>query len=169
MNLRTKNLKFVLLASVFFALFLPTFFPFFHLPYFAPFLVIACYQRPLITCLWFSLLCGLLIDLLSDGNRLGFYAMNYSLTILILYPQRKNLFSDSLTTLPLMVFFFSFFSTFLEISFLYSMGKLPFLSWRWVVTDLLLLPVLDGLSAFIVFVLPSILFGTSLRKSSDYF
>jgi rod shape-determining protein MreD len=169
MNLRNKNLKLIFLTTCLFTLFLPTLFPFFHLLYFVPFLIIAIYKKSLSTCLWYSLLCGLLIDLLSDESRLGFYAMNYSLTIFLLYPQRKNFFSDSITTLPLMSFFFSVISTVIEIAYLSSTGRSPSLSMQWIMTDLLIMPVFDGVYAFMVFILPFALFGKRQRKGTDYF
>lgn len=169
MNLRAKNLKIIFLITCLFTLFSPNFFPFFRLIYFVPFLVITIYQKPLTTCLWYAIICGLVIDLLSDGTRLGFYSMNYALTTFVLYPQRKNFFSDSITTLPLMSFFFSFISTAIEIAYRYSTGNLPLLNVQWAFTDLLIMPTADGMYAFIVFILPFAIFGKKQRKGTDYF
>ncbi|MEM1283274.1 MAG: mreD [Chlamydiota bacterium] len=169
MNLRTKNLKLIFLTTCLFTLFLPNLFPFVHLLYFVPFLVITIYQKPLTTCLWFSLICGLLLDLLSDGTRLGFYAMNYAVTSFALYPQRKNFFSDSITTLPIMSFFFSIISTIIELTYRSSTGKLPSLSIQWAFTDLLVMPAADAMYSFAVFILPFALFGKPQRKGTDYF
>ncbi len=169
MNLRTKNLKLIFLITSLFTLFLPNLFPFFRLLYFVPFLVIAIYQKPLTSCLWIAVICGMLMDLLSDGTRLGFYAMNYALTTFVLYPQRKNFFSDSISTLPLMSFFFAVISTTIEIAYRYSTGKLPPLNIHWAFADLLVMPVADGVYAFIVFILPFVIFGKQQRKGTDYF
>lgn len=169
MNLRNKNLKLIFLACCLFTLIFPSLFPHVHLLYFAPFLVIALYQKSLAACLWYAALCGLSIDLLSDGNRLGFYALNYSLTTLLLFPQRKNFFSDSISTLPLMSFLFSALSTVVEIASRFSMGTLPTLSLQWAFTDLIAMPAADALFAFALFILPHAVFGKPERKGRDYF
>lgn len=169
MNLRAKNLKLVFIISCVLTLFLPTIIPYAHILYFVPLIVICMYQKTLITCVYYSLVCGLFIDLVSDGDRIGFYAMNYSLSTFILYPQKKNFFADNLTTLPLMTFFYSVISTSLEVAYFLSVSRIPPLTIKWVISDIIVMPSIDAVYAFIIFILPAVLFGKPQRKGTDYF
>jgi rod shape-determining protein MreD len=143
--------------------------PYFRLSFFAPFLVIACYKKPLIACLWFSLLCGLILDLLSSHTRIGIHALTFCITISLLYPQKRNFFADSLSTLPIMTFLFASLSSFIMALLLYSLEMNSMLSWNWILTDLIIMPAADGLYAFCCFILPALLFGKPRRRSKDYF
>lgn len=124
--------------------------------FFAPFLVITYYKKSFIVCLWYSLICGLLTDLLSDHHRFGFYALSYCLTTFFLYSQRVNYFEDRFTTVPLMTAFFSFGSTLIHTLILSSLGDPISLSWKWIQTDLFWMPLVDALYAAIAFSLPSL-------------
>jgi rod shape-determining protein MreD len=169
MNLERKSIGFVFIASLFFVLCFPALFPSWRLMFFAPFLIILFYQKPFLTCLWISLLCGLLLDLLSSHVRIGMYAIDYCLTTWILYQQRRNFFADSLSTLPLMTFFFSVLATILQLGLIYVFQQKVIVSWQWVFTDLIYMPVFDALFAFSFFVLPAALIGKRPRRGKDYF
>lgn len=169
MNIRNKSLTIVFLITFLSLIILPALFPVANFFYFAPLIIISFYQKPLITCLWYALVCGLFIDVLSDSLRLGFFATNYCITAFILFPQRKNFFSDSITTLPLMTFLFSFISTVLQTFTLYSINKPVALSAEWFFSELIIMPAIDSLYAFAFFILPFAIFGKRQRTGSDYF
>ena len=105
MNMAQKSLFGSFLAALAMTLFFPILLPAWGLAYFAPFLIIVYYQKRLLTCLWASLLCGLILDLLSSKTHLGFHGLAYLAATSILFPRRRNFFGDNLTTMPLMVFF----------------------------------------------------------------
>lgn len=147
----------------------PVVFSGWRLMFFAPFLIILYYKKSFLTCLWSSCFCGLLLDVLSAHTHLGLYAMNYTVTTGLLYNQRRHFFADSISTLPLMTLFFSLLSTMIQWGLMYAFEQRVFFSWQWVLTDLIYMPVLDALYAFICFVLPSWIFSRSPRRGKDYF
>lgn len=134
--------------------------------FFAPFLVIAYYNQTLRSCLWLSLLCGFLIDLLSSQHRLGLFALNYCLTTLFLYQQKKHFFQDNPTTFPLMTFFFSVLSTSIHIALLMFFGKPLFLTSDFFTQDLIRLPLYDAFYAGIAYTFPYLLFPKKGKKQS---
>ncbi len=137
-------------------IFLPVFFSFLHLTFFAPFLIIAYYKKPFAVALWFSLLCGLLMDLVSSQHHLGLHAFAYGCTTWVLYGQKRHFFEDRPSTLPIMTAFFAVLSTLIQIAML-ALFEIPLpISWAWVASDLVLMPVLDALYAFVWFTLPSL-------------
>lgn len=169
MNLEQKNLTYVVLFSVLMFLCLPIFFPAWRFMVFAPMLVIVFYKQSYIFCLWWSLLCGLFLDLLSAHTQFGLYAVNYCLTTLLLYAQRSNFFADSLTTLPLMTFFFAALSSMIQWALMYIFENENVFSWQWAMTDILYMPALDSVYAFLCFILPALLFGKRPMRGRDYF
>jgi hypothetical protein len=169
MNLAKKNLYWLFAITLACTLFVPTLYPAGRLFFFIPFLIVTYYQKPYATCLWASLGCGFIVDLLSSASHLGLCAMIYTMTTAILYRQRLNFFGDSLSTLPIMTFFFAVISTGL-LSISISIFEHEFhLSWKWLLTDLLLFPLFDSFYAYICFILPFQLFSPQPRKGSDYF
>ena len=127
------------------------------LSYFAPFLVLLFYVRPESSCLWWSLGCGLFIDLVSANLRLGVHAIAYCLTTFLLYKQKQHFFQDRFSTLPLMTFLFSACSS-LICRLLLELFTTGFaLSLSWMVIDLLLLPVIDAFYGALLFSLPAYL------------
>jgi len=132
----------------------PLFFPKVHLFYFVPYLVICLYRYSRILVLWRACLCGIMIDLLSSGSVFGLTSINYCCVSFFLFGQTRNFFEDKLSTLPLMTFLFSFLSTlFLAFSALFIQRAYSF-SWKWAVTDLIGMPIVDALYASLVFSLP---------------
>jgi cell shape-determining protein MreD len=169
MNLQKKNLLFVFLSALALTLFVPVVFPTLKLVFLAPFLIVLLYKKPLITCLWGSLICGLILDILSPHTRLGLYSMNFTLTTGILYAQRRHFFADKASTLPIMTFFFSVISTVIQ-GVLLNTFEGPFqISWGWLFSDLIVMPLMDASYAFLIFILPYLLFGKPVRKGKDYF
>jgi hypothetical protein len=169
MDLYNKRLDLTFLICLTFTLTIPVIFSDLRLLFLIPFQIVMYYQKPFIACLWGSLLCGTLVDLFSSYSRLGMCALTYTLTTCILYRQRENFFSDSLSTLPLMTFFFSVISTVIQLTFHFASDQTVVVTPLWALHDLIIMPVADGLYAFIVFILPSILFGKPRRKGKDYF
>lgn len=169
MNLERKHLSLILLIALILVLIGPVLFPSWRLNFFAPFLIVLYYQKSYLACLWASFFCGLILDLLSADTRFGIHALEYCLTTAILYGQRRNFFSDSLVTLPLMTFFFSVVATVIEWVASYIFGNEIGVTWQWMVTDLLYMPAWDAACAFLLFILPVFIFGKPPRRGKDYF
>lgn len=168
---RTRTTNFRLFGAFCFALapviFLTPWFPEWPLTYFAPFLVITYYKKPFETCLWLSLICGLIMDLLSSHRHLGLFALNYCLVTTILYSQRQHFFEDSLSTLPIMCFFFAIVSTLIQIPLHHVFESPIVLAKDWWINDLIVMPGIDALYGFVWFTLPGLFLP---RKSNrEYF
>lgn len=168
-NLDSRRLDAVFIICLLLMVSVPAIMPQLRLSFCAPFLIITLYQKTLPTCLLLAFLCGFLLDLLSSNSRLGLYAFNFCVTLMILYPQRRNFFADSISTLPIMTFLFGIVSTMIMALLLYSIESRNVFSWPWVITDLICMPFLDGLYAFILFILPPLLIGKPRRQAKDYF
>lgn len=138
-----------------------------RLTFFAPFLIIQYYKRPLVGSVWFSMVCGVIMDLMASQQWFGMWALNYSLTTLILYRLRHRFFSDSVSTVPLMTAFFGIFSTCIQFFLLLVFERGVTLDLHGFVTDLFLMPVLDGVYAYVFFIAPGI-FMPRLKKR-EYF
>lgn len=146
------------------ALILPILFPSARLFYFAPFLILSFYQLPLPKCLWWALICGFIVDLLSSQTRLGIYSINYCVTAALLYRYKYFFFEDRPSTIPVMTACFAFVSALIQLGLFYITGKVFSFSWEWVKSDLLWMPLQDAFYALIAFTLPSWLFTkTGLR------
>lgn len=168
-NLDSKNLKIAFAICLALTVAIPSIEPTLRLLFFAPFLIIAIYQTPLKIALWLALACGLILDLLSSSPRLGIYSMSFCLAMLLVYPQRKNFFADSLSTLPIMTFVFSAVATFILACLLYIIDMHNVFSWQWFFTDVLVMPAADALFAFALFILPALAMGKRIRRGKDYF
>lgn len=169
MNLSQRDLKLLFILALFFTLFLPLYFPKIKLLWFAPFLITLYYQKPIAACLWASLGCGLVLDLTTSTDHFGIHAFNYVVVSTLLYSQKRHFFGDSLSTLPIMTYFFSVISTLLQMLLLNIFEDIDIFSVGWVIRDLTLMPLLDALYAFILFVLPWRLLGGKQRSGKDYF
>lgn len=149
---------------------MPSLFPSIKLYYFIPFLIRCFYLKPLNSSLKFALCIGLIVDIFSAHSRFGLYSTNYVITTYFLYGLKRNFFEDNFTTLPVMTFFFSLFSTILQYFMLVLLDThAPSLSLSFILIDFILMPISDSLFALFVFTLPTFLFGKPVKKGSDYF
>lgn len=169
MNLYSKRLDVAFLLALLPTLFMPALFPGLRFFFFVPFLIILFYQKKLVVCLWASLLAGLLLDLLSSHSRLGIYAFAYVCTTLVLYRYKRHFFADSLSTLPLMTFFFSALTSFMQLLLIYTFEKKIQLGFEWWITDLIVYPIGDAVYGFCIYIVPGWVFGKPIRKGRDYF
>lgn len=140
------------------ALFSNVFIPIVPLFAFAPFLAVVIMRKTLFVSLWLALLCGLIIDLVNTESRFGWYAMCYTATLFLVYPQRRHFFDDKPSALALLTAIISAVCTGIQLMLLFGIRKkLPF-SWGLVFTDLIGMSFLDALYAFVWFTCSLILF-----------
>lgn len=168
-SLDEKRLDLTFFFCLALSLSVPSLFPSLKLLFLIPFLIIACYQVPLSSCLWLAFFCGLTFDLFTSQTHLGIHAFSFSLALLLLYHQKRNFFADSLTTLPIMTFLAASLASFIAAIVLYTIEMKHTLSWHWVLTDLIFLPAADAAYSFCCFILPALLFGKPQRRGKDYF
>lgn len=125
---------------------------------FLPFLLFSLTRLSLPAALLCSATAGLTLDLYTFGSPLGFFALNYSLTSLILFRYKKFFSEEKLFPFALYGVAFSFTSTLIHF-FLYAIIdvhlKLSFLT---LVTDLICMPLLDGVYTIIWVLLPLLLY-----------
>lgn len=157
-------LFYLFLYSFCLAMTLPLLLPFWHLLYFAPFLVLSFYRCSLVSCLWWSLSCGFIIDLFSADTRLGTYAMNYCITTYCLYRYKFHFFEDRLSTLPVMACIFTCLSTLIQTAIFIITSKSISLSWEWVMHDLFLIPMEVALYTILAFSLPLLIVKDLKRR-----
>lgn len=120
---------------------------------FAPFLAIAILKRPWIRALSLSALSGCLLDLLSD-DPMGLHALNYTLITALLFRFRKHFLYDQPLHLSLFTALISFLSTLLQLVLLFLFDRRVPFSGGWIVADLIGMPVIDALYAFVWFTAP---------------
>jgi hypothetical protein len=144
-------------------------FPQLPILFFAPFIVINYYKKNLINCLWFSFLCGIIMDLFSDTYRLGIFPLSYCLTTFFLYFQKDLFFEDRFNTPLIMTALFSALSTLINTSIIYFLTKTQFPSWKWVESDLFWMPLADSIYTLIAFSLPSLFIPKASSKRTRLF
>jgi len=168
---RTKLTNLRLIGAFLFALapilFLSPWLPQWNLTYFAPFIVICFYKKPFETCLWLSLICGLIMDLLSSQRHLGLYSLNYCLATALLYSQKQHFFEDSLSTVPIMCFLFALLTAVIQVPLHTLFESKVTLAKDWWLNDLVLMPMVDALYGFVLFTLPGIFLPRKSKR--EYF
>jgi rod shape-determining protein MreD len=130
------------------------FFPNIRLHSFAPFFALAYNRKSLMTSLWIAALCGIAVDLLCSQLKFGLYSLNYCLTTLLSYRQKKHFFEDKPLALSLFTALISGISTLIQLLLTYAFDQgLPF-TWKLALTDLIGMPCIDALYAFVWFSCP---------------
>lgn len=140
------------------------FFPSIRLAPLAPFLVVCFYRLPFRQCLTLAFVSGLLIDLLSTQFRFGLFGVIHLLASALLYGQKKHFFEDR--PLPFCLYT-SLTSTFLSgLSLLaakFSSMEMA-ISFPVLLSDLVFMPLIDGLYAFLWFVCPISLYTLMTKQ-----
>jgi hypothetical protein len=107
------------------------------------------YAKPFPKAVGLSLLCGLLLDLMSSEFRFGIITLTAVATTLLLYAQKKHFFEDkplafSLFTAVISAVFFA-----IHLCLVYCLDRgAP------ITAALMVMPLLDGLYAFLWFTCP---------------
>ncbi len=121
--------------------------------FFSPFLALIQVRLPLLSCLWISALTGIGLDLLGASLPFGVYALSFTLASLVLFRLRRY-FVDKPIGLVSCTVLFSFLTTCgLNIALTLLDKPLP---WKGIgiLTDFFVLPLFDGLYAWICFSMP---------------
>lgn len=142
------------LFSILLTLFTPFMTTSIPLTFFAPYLILVLYKKRKSQALTQAFLCGSILDLLSASTTIGFWTLNYIVTLLLLGKIKHLFFTEKMSTLPLLSFFFSEISTAFHFTFTHIFCTKSHLSLHWIATDLVLLPLFDGLYGFVLFSIP---------------
>jgi hypothetical protein len=159
-----KNLLPALILSYLGSLIIAWIFPWIRPIGYVGALVLTISRFPLSYALWISAGIGLLIDISSASIPFGFFAINYSLSTLIIFRYRKFFSEEKIEIFPLYAILFSFTSTSIHF-ILYGLIDLQLkLRLFTILTDLLLMPIFDGVYAFLFVFGPLSLYHHLLTK-----
>ena len=135
-----------------------------HLTFFAPVIVAIFLNKPFGFAMRCSLLCGLAIGLFSTAYPLGFYGILYAMALLLIVPFKNFFFSDRMLSLTIYTALFSFFVTLLEFVILTIFFDGLAFSWRGILSEFIIMPLLDGFYAFFWFTGPLYLIHIMKKK-----
>ena len=169
MPLSRKKLFLLFLFQIFLTFETNTFFPSLKICFFIPFLAFSLYNLSFIKLLWISFASGLVFDALSSQYVLGAYSLSFTMTSLACYRLKKIFYQEKKITFFIVTLLFSIVNTSM-ITLLFSDISLKNLTWKWLATDLLIYPVIEGISAFLIYTLPPIALRSFklLKKSPDH-
>ena len=153
----------------FFCHYFPFWLPYTRILLFAPLMTLVFSRLSLPISLWLATLSGLYVDLLSYTGILGLSSLNYVLTTLCIYRFRSYFSEEKIHIFSLYTILFSLVSTLFQLSF-----DLPLITHRpphllTILTDLLLLPIVDGVYALLLFLYPLKLYKIALTPTSILF
>ncbi|MBI3236693.1 MAG: hypothetical protein HYZ48_03200 [Chlamydiales bacterium] len=153
--MRTIPLAFPLFLAILALLFGTALFPNLHLFAFSPFFAIVYNKRSLIASLWITALCGTFLDLISSELTFGLTPLYLVLTTCALYRAKKHFFEDKPLSLSLFTALISSVATLLHIATTTIFDRaIHTLSWKFALIDLIIMPMIDAIYAFIWFYLP---------------
>ena len=156
--MRQIPLLFPFFLSLFFAICGTAILPHIRLLSFSPFLALLYNRCSFHKSLWIASLCGLSIDLFSSEFRLGIHALNYCLTTFLLYNQKQHFFEDKPLALSLFTALISVVSTIMQLLLISIFDRALPLSFKLFYIDLIIMPLADGLYAFLWFSCPIMLY-----------
>ncbi len=117
----------------------------------------AILRHSLPAALWFAALLGGISDLFSD-DPMGVYALNYTLVTAFFYRFRRHLLWDSPLHLSLLTGLISSISALSQLALLFLFDRRVPFDGKWILTDLIGMPLVDAAVAFIAFSLPLLTF-----------
>lgn len=141
----------------------------FRLHYFIPPLVIAVYQRSSPACLLFALLCGLCMDIVCASGRFGVYPFAYMCSVTVLIRCKSYFFSDSLSTLPVLTGIGAAVASIALLLVSTVSGRYTGIGMHLIITDGILMSLLDAGYSYFVFILPAVVLGKRRRGAKEYF
>lgn len=169
MFLDKKSLPLAFALALFFTLVIPILVPGLTFYFFAPVVVIAMYQKSRLGACWVAFGCGVILDILYAQDRFGPFIASFMVATIVIYSQKRHFFADTLITLPVMTYLFSLAVTAFQLLLIAGMERSVNISFKWIVTDLIFMPMLDGIFAFLIFIAPAFLFGIKPRRGEEYF
>jgi rod shape-determining protein MreD len=142
-------------------------FPHIALLAFAPFLSLSILRCKMTKALWLSALAGILMDLVSN-DPIGIHALNYVLVSAFLFRFKKHFLYDEPFHFSLFSALVSSVSTGLQLMLLFLFDRKVPIDGKWTLLDLIGMPVIDGLFAFVWFAAPLSLLQ-QLKKMGNLF
>lgn len=144
-------LWFCFFLSLFFSVCTPILFPQVRIFAAAAFLAILYSRSSFLPSIWLATCQGLCLDLISSYSRFGLQALNLCLTTLLLYRYKRHFFEDKPIALSCFAALISSVSTLIQLCLGPMADQGISLSWQLIFLDLLFMPCLDGIYAYLCF------------------
>lgn len=158
--MKAFSLKISFIQAFLFCVLAPVVVPQVRLWGFAPFLALLFYRSSFLHALWGAFFCGLVVDCFSSQFSFGLFTLLHVLIVPLLYKQKKHFFEDK----PLAFSLYSVLIASCLSAFLLLFDRQFPLSLKLFFSDLILMPALEGLYAFIWFICPSRLYSFSKKR-----
>jgi rod shape-determining protein MreD len=140
-----------------------TIYPSLSLSAFTPLMALAILTFKREKALWIGFLIGLIIDLFT-ANKMGLWALNLSLTTLVIFRFKIHFYRDKPQHIVIFTALFSMTSTVLHFFITFFFDKTFPLSGKWIFTDCIIMPIIDGIYALIWFLIPFWTYDNLKRK-----
>ncbi len=140
--------------AILYTLYIPIFFPSIRFAFFAPLLAIAFHRIDFIRSLWLCFLCGGFIDLFSSQMKFGLYALSFCLATCVCYKQKRHFFEEKSIALSLFSILISSIQSLCLIFVSAIFDKQVSISLSMMISEIIITPMIDGIYAFIGFLIP---------------
>ncbi len=157
------KLYLALLSSCLFFFIVPPLFPSWKVFHFVPWLALVITYSTFLRSLWSAFVTGLLLDLLS-ATTFGMHTLNFSIVTAYLFTKRRYFIKENPYNLSLFTTIYSFTLTLLYTLLFFIFDRRWLVSGKWIVTDLLLFSLFDGMYAYFGFTLPFSLWESLEKK-----
>jgi rod shape-determining protein MreD len=134
---------------------------------YAPFVAYATLRSELMRALFLSALAGAIMDTVSE-DPMGVHALNYVVTTALLFKVKKHFSHDEPLHLSLFSGLFSSLSTSIQLFLLFLFDRRVPFGGRWILGELIAMPVVDALYAFVWFA-AIIALGEKMRRMWNLF
>lgn len=151
---KKAQLTFGFLVSCFALITFPQWFPYVSFFAMTPFLILAILSLSFVGALWAAFFSGLIYDIYAPGPLLGIPSLVFVLTVVLLYQYKKLFSQEKPHILALFAMLFSLVSTLLFFAFRGVFGFPIRIELLTILSDLLIMPFLDGLYAFCLIFAP---------------
>lgn len=151
----------ICLLLAFLAMFIQSLFIPLNIFSFSPFLAILFLNSSFNNALWISAFTGLIVDLFSSLN-FGLHTASFTILTIFLYPYRK-FFSETPLNIAIFSSLISLVCSLVEWPLLFIFGDGIRASLGWLLSDFILMPMIDGFYAFLWFGLPLSLLSREKR------
>ncbi len=145
---------FAIAFSLFMTLIVPNVFVSLRLLFVVPPCIFALYIFSSKNALWTAFLLGCFLDAIQYTPLFGMLGLCFLLTQIFLLRLRQFFFQDLLSTLFILTFLFSSISTLLKGVFILLLGFSNPFTISWILSDVLFMPCVDAIYAFICFSMP---------------
>lgn len=161
--MKNTQIKVAFLLGLFALIFQSAAMPSLQFMAFGPFLVLAIVYSSFVQALWLGCLSGTIIDLFSS-THMGSYALCYTLTVALLYKQKRNFIDEKPLNLALFTAVISLTSTILLTLLLFVFDRSSAFSGKWAFLDAWVMCFFDAIYALVWFYCPFILYKAAKRQ-----